>query len=122
MLFHPMHLLLRISLYWNANRVCWEAKTHIGENYHGILKWSGVDELKGKIRWVKSEQGSTVFGLEFDSTNGTITELKIFCESDKFQRMRLINHDDFSVETPADLKYWLKSDGRVKYFLATPRW
>ena len=90
----------------------------IGETYKGILKWGGDHlELKGKVRWVKNEQGSTVFGVEFDTSNGLAVELKNFLRIGQIsKRMRLINRDDFSVETPSDLKYWLKSDGPGEIF------
>ena len=35
--------------------------------------------------------------------------------------MKLINEETFSIETPGNLKYWLKSDA-IEIFLATPRW
>lgn len=91
---------------------------NIGETYNGILKWGGDQlELKGKIRWVKADQGNTVFGIEFDSTNGLVVELKNFLRIGQIsKRMRLINREDFSVETPTDLKYWLKSDGPGEIF------
>jgi hypothetical protein len=90
----------------------------IGKSYEGTLKWGGDQlKLKGKVRWVKSEVSGTVFGLEFDSTNGLAVELRTFLRIGQIsKRMRLINKDDFSVETPTDLKYWLKSDGPGEIF------
>lgn len=93
-------------------------RLNIGETYKGLLKWGGDQlELKGKVRWVKAEPTGTVFGLEFDCTNGLAAELKRFLRIGQIsKRMRLINRDDFSVETPTDLKYWLKSDGPGEIF------
>ena len=90
----------------------------IGNSYSGILKWSGEQlVLKGKVKWVKTEHGKTIFGMEFDRTNGLAVELKEFLHVGQIsKRMKVINKDDFSMDTPTDLKYWLKSDGPGEIF------
>ena len=55
--------------------------------------------------------------MEFDRSNGLAVELKSFLHVGQIsKRMKVINKDDFSMDTPTDLKYWLKSDGPGEIF------
>ena len=69
------------------------------------------------MRWVRENDRGIVFGIEFDRTNGLAQELRNFLNIGQIgKRMRVIKNDDFSLEIPGNLKYWLRSDGPGEIF------
>ena len=90
----------------------------VGKEYNGVLCWKGEHlNVKGKLKWVKKQDRGVCFGLEFDRTNGLATEVRDFLHISTIgKRMKLINEETFSIETPGNLKYWLKSDGPGEIF------
>lgn len=87
----------------------------VGEQVTGVLMWAGQKlKLKGTVRWADRKR----FGLMFDTTNGLAGEVKDFLSTDILaQRMRPLHDGTFDMDIPADLKYWLKSDGPAEVFI-----
>ena len=87
----------------------------VGDEITGILMWAGQKlKIKGKVRWCDRAR----IGLMFDSTNGLSQEVQNFLSTDILaQRMRPLHTGTFEMDLPANLKYWLKSDGPAELFI-----
>jgi len=87
----------------------------IGDEVSGILKWAGQKlKMKGIVRWCDRAK----VGLMFDSTNGLAKEVRNFLSTDILaSRMRPLHDGTFEMDLPANLKYWLKSDGPAEIFV-----
>ena len=115
------HALEVKDISYTGMQICCSSEVeHIvtGKEYHGVLSWKGDHlDIKGKVRWVRENDRGIVFGIEFDRTNGLAQELRNFLNIGQIgKRMRVIKNDDFSLEIPGNLKYWLRSDGPGEIF------
>ena len=87
----------------------------VGVQVSGALMWAGQKlKMKGIVKWCDLKR----IGLMFDSTNGLAKEVKEFLSTDILAtRMRPLHNGTFEMDIPADLKYWLKSDGPAELFI-----
>ena len=83
------------------------------DDIKGVLHWKSARlEIKGNVKWTKDKQ----VGVSFNLTKELSKEIKDFLSiSNIIAGMRPIHHTDF--ELPADLKYWLRSEGPVELFV-----
>ncbi len=87
----------------------------IGDEISGLLTWNGRKlKLKGNVKWLSGDR----IGIFFNSTNGLGNEIRDFLSVNHLAcAMRPLHQVNFDFELPANLKYWLKSDGPAEIFI-----
>ena len=86
-----------------------------GADISGIIHWRGATlDTKGKVKWVKGHS----LGVEFIEDENMSTEVKNFLSIDNIVAgMKPIHKSGLELETPANLKYWLRADGPFEIFI-----
>lgn len=90
--------------------------SHIpGDIIGGTLHWRGQElDIKGKVMWAKGAR----LGVAFDKDGGFPQSVeKFLCVENIIAGMRALHKIDLDLEIPANLKYWLRSDGPVELFV-----
>lgn len=87
----------------------------MGETVQGSIHWLGHEmKLSGKIMW--STDGRA--GIEFVKRSETAESIKKFLGEDRLlAALKPLHKVDYGAELPANLKYWLRSDGPVELFV-----
>ena len=82
------------------------------DKVRGTVNWRGASlKIDATVKWTQERQ----VGISFNLTDKLTKEIKNFLSiSNIIAGMRPIHHTDF--ELPADLKYWLRSEGPVELF------
>ncbi len=86
-----------------------------GTELEGILHWHG-DRLvvKGSVKWVTPLR----LGLEFTHSENSLTAISAFLSTEKIaSSLRAIHDTDMEIEVPNSLKYWLRADGPMEFFI-----
>lgn len=85
------------------------------DKINGEIHWLGRSiDVSGEIVWVKQNR----LGVEFSTKTSQRQNVDEFLKIDNFaQSLKPLHRDEFGLELPAKLKYWLRSDGPVEVFV-----
>lgn len=86
-----------------------------GERLQGTAHWLGHSmELQGKVMWVSGQR----VGVEFVKRAEMAKAVGTFLTEERLvEALRPLHLQDYGVELPAQLKYWLRADGPVEIFI-----
>lgn len=81
----------------------------VGDNLKGTISWHGrKDQLKGSVKWIKDAN----MGIAFE--NASKDKIENFLSLEQIaNNLRPAHLYQKSVTIPADLSYWVRSDGPV---------
>jgi hypothetical protein len=84
-----------------------------GDSVEGTVHWRGPSlTIQGTIQWVNADR----IGIEFNQEDGFESRIKDFLSFDNIiAGMRKVH--ETHIELPAQLKYWLRSEGPVELFV-----
>lgn len=87
----------------------------IDQKFQGKLHWGGEElAAHGKVKWIHGRR----VGMEFDQDDISQAELRRFLSTKNIiKNLRAVHDLDLGLEVPANLKYWLRSDGPVKLYM-----
>ena len=96
-----------------------EIKAKVFDELNGELHWNGKTiETKGEVRWARKTRTGYYMGIRFNISNGLAQGMEEFLSITRIaQRMRPLHAEEFELEVPTNLKYWLKSDGPGEIFV-----
>lgn len=85
------------------------------EKINGEIHWLGrTIDVSGEIVWIKENR----LGIEFSTKASQRENVDDFLKIDNFARsMKPLHREEFGLELPTKLKYWLRSDGPVEVFV-----
>ena len=92
-----------------------EMSAQTGEELAGEIHWLGKKlQVAGTVKWAKENR----LGLEFLNQPKLREEVDEFLNIDQFARsLKPLHKQELGLELPAQLKYWLRSDGPVEIFI-----
>ena len=83
----------------------------LGQEIEGELHWKGKShKIWGSVVWVRDQR----FGLIFKNSQGIFDFLK---DENVLAAMQILHKNPLNIEFPANLKYWLHSDGPVEIII-----
>lgn len=103
--FSGMHLFLRDGKHTLSQ----------GNPIQGILHWHGQEvRIHGEVQMATTDS----LQIRFQEDTEQAHELKRFFSLEKVAKeLRPLHREEFGLELPADLKYWLRTDGPVEIFI-----
>jgi hypothetical protein len=99
-------------------QLCMKDGGHTHQNnddISGVINWRGEElKIKGSVRWVKGAK----LGVEFAADARLRQAARDFLSVENIlKNIRPLHGMDMSLSMPANLKYWLRSDGPVELFV-----
>ncbi len=90
---------------------------HKSSTFVGHIFWVGKElEVHGKVKWVTPNR----VGLEFDKGEKLSQDIQNFLSlDDAVQHLKPLHGQNYDLDLPSSLKYWLRADGPIELFVWT---
>jgi hypothetical protein len=88
---------------------------HINSVVTGSVHWKGEElEVNGKVIWTTPRR----VGVEFDETRNIKDNVSNFLNLKTIvEYLKPLHREEYGIELPGKLKYWLRADGPVELFV-----